>query len=87
MGSSDLFELPKEYKPGFEASFGSMQKQSCFSVKIEDQGNFSLKTGSVQVVLLRILLCTLSITRCPSTPNFHRAMNCSRHDNIHHTIH
>jgi hypothetical protein len=44
MGSSDRLELPKEYKPGSEASFGSMQKKSCFSVKIEDQDNFSLKT-------------------------------------------
>jgi hypothetical protein len=53
MGSSDRFELAKEYKPGFKASFGPMQKKSCFSVKIVDKGNFSLKTGSVQVLPIK----------------------------------
>ena len=52
MRSYDRIELRKEYKLNGKAFLGVMYFYFCLSVKIEDQGNFSLKTTSVQVLLI-----------------------------------
>jgi hypothetical protein len=51
MCSSDRIELRKECKLNGKAFLGVMHFFVCVSIKIEDQGNFSTKTGSVQVPL------------------------------------
>ena len=48
-GSSDRFELPKEYSPCDGACLGLMQKQSRVSIKIAGLGDFSTTLAFKQV--------------------------------------
>ena len=51
MRSFDRIKLREEYKLEVKGFLGVMHFFWCVLIKIEDQGNFSTKTGSVQVVL------------------------------------